>query len=462
VVDVFRGLDDAQRLAEESIVLLKNGNNQLPLNAAVIKSIAVIGGHADVGVPSGGGSAQVNPPGGNAVQAPPRAGGAAPAAGGGGGGGRGALGALNSVYFPSSPLKAIRAKAPNARIEFNDGSDPAAAAKLAKASEVAIVFAVQPMSEGRDSATLALPGNQDALVSAVAAANPRTIVVLETGGPVSIPWIGNVSGVLAAWFPGIGGGPAIANILFGSVNPSGKLPVTFAKTEKDLPHPEIPGMPPASPPQPAAAGALSAPSGIQGVVIIPPLAVAAGAGAGGGRGAGAGGAATAGAAPAQGGGGGRGGRGNLPPFDIPYTEGLKVGYKWFQAENKQPLFPFGFGLSYTTYAYSALKASASGGDVTVTFTVTNTGRRAGAEIAQVYVSLPAATNEPPKRLVGWERVELAGGASKSVTLKLDPLFLSIFNADKDAWELAPGDYKVLVGGSSESTPLVATVRLTGV
>jgi beta-glucosidase len=452
VVDVFRGLADAQRLAEESIVLLKNANGQLPLNAAVVRSIAVIGGHADVGVPSGGGSAQVNPPGGNAVQAPPRAGGAPPAAGGGGSG-RGATNPLNSVYFPSSPLKAIRVKAPTAKIEFNDGSDPAAAAKLAKASDVAIVFAVQPMSEGRDSATLGLPGDQDALVAAVAAANPHTIVVLETGGPVSMPWIANVSGVLAAWFPGIGGGPAIANILFGNVNPSGKLPVTFAKSEKDLPHPEIPGMPP--PTQPAAAGPLSAP------MIIDPAAAAVigatvGSGAGAGRGAGAGGSG------AQGGGGGRGGgRGSVPPFDIPYTEALKVGYKWFQAENKQPLFPFGFGLSYTTFAYSALKASASGGDVTVTFTVSNAGKRAGAEIAQVYISLPPATNEPPKRLVAWERVELAAGASKVVTLKLDPLFLSIFNVSKDGWELAPGDYKVLVGGSSESTPLAASVRIAG-
>ncbi len=157
VVDVFRGLEDAQHIAEESIVLLKNANNQLPLNAAV-KSIAVIGGHSDVGVPSGGGSAQVNPPGGNAVPPAPRTPGAPPPPGGAGGIG-------SSVYFPSSPLKAIRAKAPNAKVEYNEGTDPAAAASLAKSSDVAIVFAVQPMSEGRDSATLSLPGNQDELIS---------------------------------------------------------------------------------------------------------------------------------------------------------------------------------------------------------------------------------------------------------------------------------------------------------
>jgi beta-glucosidase len=410
VVDVFRGLEDAQHIAEESIVLLKNANNQLPLNAAV-KSIAVIGGHSDVGVPSGGGSAQVNPPGGNAVPQAPRTPGAPPAAGGGGGTG-------SSVYFPSSPLKAIRARVPNAKVEYNEGTDPAAAASLAKTSEIAIVFAVQPMSEGRDSATLSLPGNQDELITAVAAANPHTIVVLETGGPVSMPWINNVNAALAAWFPGISGAPAMANILFGSVNPSAKLPVTFARSEKDLPHPEIPGIALAA--QPAAA-----------------------------RGAAAGGA------------GGGGGRGGLPPFDIPYTEGLKVGYKWFEAENKQPLFAFGFGLSYTTYAYSGLKNSVSGKEVTVTFSVKNAGKRAGAEIAQVYVSLPASAGESPKRLVAWERVELAAGETKTVSLKLDPLFLSVFNVDKDAWELVPGDYKVFVGGSSQDTLLTQSVKIGG-
>jgi len=412
VPDVFRNLDAAQHIAEECIVVLRNANNQLPLNAAATKSIAVIGGHSDVGVPSGGGSAQVNAPGGNAVPPPPRPAGTTPGAGA-----RGGMGG-NPTYFPSSPLKAIRAQAPNAKVEYNEGTDPAAAASLAKSSQVAIVFVVQPMAEGRDAATLSLPGDQDALVSAVAAANPHTIVVVESGGPVSMPWADNVSAILEAWYPGIGGAPAIANILFGIVNPSAKLPVTFAKSEQDLPHPEIPGM------------SLMAQA-----------------------------AAARGAADAAG--AGRGGRGGLPPFDISYTEGLKVGYKWFEAENKQPLFPFGFGLSYTSYAYSGLKASVSGRDVTVTFSVKNTGKRAGAEVAQVYASLPASTGEPPKRLVAWERVQLAAGESKTVTLRLDPLFLSIFNVDKDAWELVPGDYKLLVGGSSQSAPLTQTMKIGG-
>jgi len=271
----------------------------------------------------------------------------------------------------------------------------------------------EPTSEGQDMRSLTLTGNQDALVSAVAAANPHTIVVLETGGPAAMPWIGSVSAAIEVWYPGIMGHEALANILFGDVNPTGKLPATFAKSDEDLPHLTIFGMrPPAPPAAPAAPGA----------------APAAGRGAGGGRG------------PAA--------------FDVDYTEGLKVGYKWFDAENKEPLFPFGYGLSYTTYAYSGLKA----GMDSVTFTVRNTGKRAGAEIAQVYAGLPAAAQEPPKRLVAWEKIPLGPGESKTVTLKLDPKFLSIFNEQKDGWELLPGEYRFFVGGSSRSTPLTATVR----
>jgi beta-glucosidase len=426
VVDVFKGLEDSQRIAEESIVLLKNAGNQLPLSAAAVKSIAIIGSHADMGVPSGGGSAQVEPPGGNAV-APPAG---QAQQGGFGGGGRG-----GAVYFPSSPLKNIRAKAPNAKVEYDAGTDPAAAAALAKASQVAIVFAAQPMSEGRDAATLSLPDNQDALIAAVAKANPRTIVVLETGGPVSMPWVNDVSAVLEAWFPGIGGAQAIANILFGEVNPSAKLPVTFIKTEKDLPHPEIPGMNLMA--QSGAARGAAAPGAPP--AGAPPAAAPA-AGAPGGRGAG-------------------GGRGGMQPFDIPYTEKLEVGYKWFDAQNKEPLFPFGFGLSYTSFAYSGLEAAASGNQVTVSFSVRNTGKRAGAEIAQVYASLPASTGEPPKRLVAWEKLRLGPGESKEVKLVIDPLYLSIFDEGKDAWQLAAGDYKMLVGGSSRSLPLTRTVKI---
>ena len=398
VPDVFAGLEVAQKVAERGSVLLKN-NNALPLNAAGVKSIAVIGSHADLGVISGGGSAQVESPGGNAVAPPP------PPAGQqqGGFGGRG-----GSTWFPSSPLKAIRAKVPNARVQYNEGTDPGAAAALAKASEIAIVFVNQPASEGRDL-SLTLPDGQDKLVAAVAAANPRTIVVAETGGPILMPWVDQVSAVLEAWFPGIRGGEAIANLLFGDVNPSGKLVFSFAKNEADLPHAAVFGPPAATSPAP------------------------------------------------QGGAPGFG-RGNAAPFDIPYTEGLLVGYKWFDARDKVPMFAFGHGLSYTAYAYSGLKTVA-GKEPKVSFTVRNTGKRAGIEIAQVYATLPAGANEPPRRLVAWEPVELRAGESKTVTLAIDPLHLSIFNVDRDAWQLLPGEYKFWVGGSSRNLPLSETAKI---
>ncbi len=394
-VDPNPGLEVAEKVADEGTVLLKNANGQLPLSASGIKSIAVIGSHADVGVLSGGGSAQVDAPGGNAVT---RAGGNQQFGG--------------AVWDPSSPLRAIRNKAPDAQVQYNDGSDPASAADLAKSADVAIVFVNQHTSEGRDVSGLSLPEKQDDLVSAVAAANPHTIVVLETGGAVTMPWVDNVSAVLAAWYPGIRGAQAIADILFGDVNPSAKLPLTFPKSEADLPHPTLATQPPPGP------GDLKAP--------FP----------------------------------GSSFRMNTRQFEINDDEGVKVGYKWYDAENKQVLFPFGYGLSYTTYAYSDLKVT-QGSSPSVSFEVKNTGSRAGAEIAEVYVGLPASANEPPKRLVAWQRVELAPGESKTVTLEINPHYMSIFDEQKSAWELAPGDYKVMVGGSSRTLPLSGTFNVPG-
>jgi beta-glucosidase len=385
VVDPFRGRDDAQHIAEESIVLLKNAGNILPLKSSPSVSIALIGSHADVGVLSGGGSAQVDAPGGNAAN--PRPGGSVWG---------------ESIYFPSSPLKNIQAKSPQASVKYNDGKDTVAAANLAKSSTIAIVFVNQPMREDVDAHTLSLPDNQDALVEAVAAANPNTIVVLETGGPVSMPWIDHVKGAIEMWYPGIGGAQALANILFGEVNPSAKLPATFAKDDAQLPHPVVPGL--------------------EGV--------------------------TAGAPNRE---------HKVKPFDLDYTEGAKVGYKWFEATNKQPLFPFGFGLSYTTYAYSGLTVDDA--SHTVHFTVRNTGRRAGTEIAQVYVALPSTAKEDYQRLAAWQRVKLAPGESKEVSLPLNPLTLSIFNTEQNAWKLLPGDYKVMAGPSSSETPLKATLHI---
>lgn len=391
VVDLLAGLETAERVAEQGMVLLKNSGGQLPLNARTIASIAVIGSHADVAVLSGGGSSQVDPPGGNAVPPPPT-----------GAQDEHPLGMQQVVWFPSSPLRALRAKAPAAKVEYNDGSNPASAAALAKNAAVAIVFASKHTTEGFDQPSLALPGNQDALVQAVAAANPHTIVVLETGASATMPWADQVSGILVAWYPGIRGAEAIANILFGDVNPSGKLPITFARSEADLPFARVPGSELTYPP-------------LKADDFEP----------------------------------------QWPPFEIKYHEGLKVGYKWFDAEKKTPLFPFGFGLSYTAFAYSHLEAA---GDH-VSFTLTNTGKCAGAEVAQVYATLPASANEPPKRLVAWSKVALKPGESRTVRLELDPMLLSIFNVDKDDWELVPGEYKVLVGGSSQNTPLTAAIQI---
>ena len=209
-----------------------------------------------------------------------------------------------------------------------------------------------------------LPNEQDELIRQVATANPRTIVVLENGDPVLMPWLGSVKAVLETWYPGARGGEAIANILFGDVNPSGKLVLSFPKSEADLPRL---------------------------VLQVPPPAPA----------------------------------GSNPNadmqkrdafFDVNYSEGMKVGYRWYDAENKEPLFPFGFGLSYSSFAYSKLRLE-SAQQVSVSFTLKNTSGRAGAEVAQVYLGLPASAGEPPKRLVGWKKVKLGPGEAQEVTVK---------------------------------------------
>lgn len=393
VVDVMRGFEVAQRIAEQGMVLLKNQDHQLPLNAEQVKSIALIGGHADIGMLSGGGSAQVDPPGGNVIMPP---------------------GHRETVWgqpdwFPTSPMKAIQAKARNVKVEYDSGSDPSSAAALARRSEVTIVFAYRWETEDRDSPDMSLPDGQDELIAQVAAANPHTIVVLETGNPVLMPWVDHVSAIVEAWFAGSSGHHALANILFGDVNPSGKLPITFPKSESDLPHLKIVQPPPGTEPPPG-------PDHWKQVLE------------------------------------------GLPAFQTNYDEGLKVGYKWYDAEKKPVLFPFGFGLSYTSYSYSNLQVT-PGDHVHVSFTVKNTGERAGIEIAQVYAELPAETGEPPKRLVGWSRVELNAGESKDVSVDIEPLFLSVFDTGRNAWKRVPGEYTIRVGGSSLDLPLHDPVKL---
>ena len=421
VPDIFAGLALSRKIEEQSIVLLKNSNALLPLSDKV-KHVLLIGSHADVGILSGGGSAQVDPPGGNAVPPPPNTATTGVA---------GSFTARGAVWMKDSPLDALRHQAPGLTIDFDPGTDPAAAAQAAAKADIAIVFVNQPMSEGRDG-DLSLPEHQDDLVSAVAATNKHTAVILETGGPVLMPWADKVDAIISTWFPGIQGAEAIAEVLTGTVNPSGKLTVTFPKVLADLPHPIIFGT-----------DATAAQARAQAALQAAPPAV---------------GLAPATDGPGGGGPGGGARRAPLPPFDAPYDEGLLVGYKWFDAKQKTPLFAFGHGLSYTTYQYANAKVTHTDG-LSVTFDVKNSGTRAGSEVSEVYLSLPANTNEPPKRLIGWARTDLKPGESHTVTITIDPHYLAIFNPTSKGWEIANGDYQVMVGGASDALPLKQTIHL---
>ncbi|MGA8090083.1 MAG: glycoside hydrolase family 3 C-terminal domain-containing protein [Terracidiphilus sp.] len=385
----------AQEAEEQGAVLLKNSANQLPLSTS-IASIAIIGSHADAAVLSGGGSAQVQPVGGAIYTRPDNP---CPPCW------------AQVIWDPSSPLRSIQAKAPAAKIQYADGSDPSAAAALAASSEVAIVFVNQWDAEGLDAPSLALtdyvnpiPIDQDALVSAVAAANPHTIVVVESGGPILMPWLGQVNAVLEAWYPGQSGGPAIADLLFGVANFSGKLPVTFPASDAQLARPVTP--------QPPDSTTL---------------------------------------------------------FAVNYSEGYNVGYKWFDVNGLTPLFPFGFGLSYTSFSITNPAvvnnlSSTSKPNFQVTFNLANTGNVAGAEVAQVYLGMPADLNEPPKRLVGWQKVKLDPGASQTVTIEVDENDsshpMSYWDTTSNSWKVAPGTYTVLLGNSSAASSLATAGTIT--
>jgi beta-glucosidase len=384
----------AKELEEQGAVLLKNSASQLPLNASSIQSIAVIGSNANTAVLSGGGSAQVQPIGGAITGPNP-----CPPCW------------AQVVWDPSSPMQAIQAAAPNAKVQYADGSDATAAANLAATSQAAIVFVSQWASEGMDEPSLnltdltsATPIDQDALVAAVAAANPHTIVVIESGGPIVMPWLSQVSAVLEAWFPGQSGGPAIADLLFGVANPSGKLPITFPASESQLPRPTV-----AQPPD------------------------------------------------------------GVTPFNVNYTEGYNVGYKWYDVNNYTPLYYFGYGLSYTTFSITNGTvvnnlSSATKPNFQVTFNLANTGAVAGAEVAQVYLGLPASTNEAPRRLVGWQKVLLQPGASQAVSIEVDQNDsshpMSYWDVNSESWLIAPGTYTVYLGNSEAASSLTTVGTIT--
>jgi len=365
--------------AEEGIVLLKNEGVLLPLGSDV-RRIAIIGGHADKGVLAGSGSSLVYPRGGNAVPGLAPTGWPGPV-----------------MYYPSSPLEQIRALTPHATVTFVEGTDAAAAAAAARAADVAIVFATQWSSESID-VPMKLDGNQDALISAVAAANPKTAVVLETNAGVAMPWAAKVPAIVEAWYPGTAGGAAIANILTGKTNPSGHLPVTFYASEAQLPRSVRPG-----------------------------------------------------------------GNSEMDQFTIDYSEGAAVGYKWVERQKLQALFPFGHGLSYTSFAYGPISAASSRyGAVRVHFTVRNIGKRGGMAVAQVYAAPAGGGWEAPKRLVGFAKVDLAPGQSKPVAIAVDPRLLANFDESAHAWDIAPGRYRLMLGASSADLRSNTSITLPAV
>lgn len=373
----------AEEVAKQGIVLLKN-NGALPL-AKSAKSIAIIGGYADGGVLSGAGSSQVHGEGGPAVTRPV--------------GGKGVwAGFIAQQYHRSSPMDAIQALAKDAKLTFRDGRYIADAVEKAKQSEVAIVFATQWQTEGLDVPDLSLPDGQDELIAAVAAANPNTIVVLETGGPVKMPWLDKVAGVIEAWYPGARGGPAIASVLFGDTNPSGRLPLTFPASEAQLPRPRLDG---SDWVEPDFSGGPS--SGSDKLVS---------------------------------------------DYDV---EGSDVGYRWFARRGAKPLFPFGHGLSYTTFESAGLKVKG----LTASFTVKNTGKREGADVAQLY--LVDRAGQAKRRLAGFQRVNLAAGASQNVSLTIDPRILADW---KDGgWTMPAGEYTFALGKDAETLGTPVKVRL---
>ena len=350
----------AREIAEQGMVLLKNKANLLPLNAAALRSIALIGPYAGSAHTGGGGSSAVTP-----------------------------------LYTVSPEAGIQKLAGANLKITYLDGSDAEAAATAAKSADIAIVMAGNKDRENQDRPNLSLPDGQDALVSAIAAANPRTIVILKTGGPVLMPWLDKVSGVLEAWYPGEEDGTAVANLLFGKTNPSGKLPMTFPKAES-----EVPAHTPEQYP------------GVNGVAT--------------------------------------------------YSEKLEVGYRWYDAHDVAPLFPFGFGLSYTTFKIDGLTVSSpKNGAVTVEANVTNTGSRQGAEVVQLYVGFPNAAGEPPRQLKGFERVALDPGKSKHVSFTLGPRDFSVWDTSTNGWRVVSGVFTISVGDSSRDLPLRGSVTIGG-
>jgi len=367
----------ARRVAEEGIVLLKNEAGTLPLDPARIKSVAVIGENAVRLHAAGGGSAGVK------------------------------------AFYEITPLEGIvRRAGDGANVSFSQGyrergdeSDLLArAVAAARQSDVAVIIGGLNHdkffdAEAADRKDLKLPYGQDELIRRVVQANPRTVVVLFGGGPVEMGlWLSQVPAVVEAWYPGMEGGNALARVLFGDVNPSGKLPCTFPHKLEDSP-----------------AHALGAYPGTNGTVR--------------------------------------------------YEEGLLVGYRWFDAKNVEPLFPFGHGLSYTRFHYSGLRLAgginANDPELTVEFELTNTGPLAGAEVAQIYVQdIEASLPRPPKELKAFRKVSLLPGEKQKISIPLGRSAFTFYHPAKKLWVAEKGEFRIMVGSSSRDIRLERNLRLT--
>jgi len=348
----------SRQIAAQGMVLLKNDGGLLPLDAASLRTVLVVGPYAVRPNTGGGGSSHVIP------------------------------------LYTITPYDGLSAEL-QARTTVMDGSDINAAADAAKRAQLVIVMVGDQDAEGRDQ-SLELPKAQNDLIKAVAAANAKTVVVVKSGSAVLMPWIDSVPAVLEAWYPGEEDGHAVADVLTGKVNPSGKLPLSFPRSVEDT----LAAIPEQYP-------------GVNGVAH--------------------------------------------------YSEGLQVGYRGYTGHHIPPLFPFGFGLSYTQFSFDGLKVTKQPGNTnaTVSFKVTNTGKRAGAEVAEVYLGFPsiAEGDEPPLQLKAFSKVMLNAGESKTVEVKLDTRAFSYWSEKAHAWTVAPGEFQVMVGDSSANTPLKATLTV---
>lgn len=372
----------AEKVAEEGIVLLKNSNNILPLSTSV-KSIAVIGLNAERKQSMGGGSSQVK------------------------------------AFYEITPLQGLKnLLGKNTKITYSKGYNIAKGAKAdpilieeamnaAKKADIAIIVGGSTHgynnydwadnaydAEDTDKPDMQMPFGQNELIKAVLAANPKTIVVLLGGGATDVsPWVDRTPAIVQAWYPGMEGGTALAKILFGKANPSGKLPMSFPKKLEDVSAERL--------------GSYAKDS-----------------------------------------------------INMYYSDDIYVGYRFLDTYKIEPQYAFGHGLSYTKFAYSNLSVKKQGKGATVSFTIKNTGKVAGAEVAQLYVTQEvSALPRPTKELKGFEKIALNPGEEKTITINLDENAFSYYDDLKHAWVLEPGAFDILLGSSSRDIRLTQKVTL---